>query len=153
MKETLEGLEQFAIEVILNRRRGAKAAMLRFFLGGLSKVLTGLVLLRLRFYRTRVLRENNLGCMVISIGNLTVGGTGKTPVVEMFARALTDGGRRVAILESGIQKRETPLAPAAARPVRRTSPSWILHVWFPMGKTCYSTHAPPVTSPTCSPIT
>ncbi len=109
MKETLEGLEQFAIEVILNRRRGAKAAMLRFILGGLSKVYAGLVLLRLKFYRTRMLRENNLGCMVISIGNLTVGGTGKTPVVEMFARALTDGGRRVAILSRGYKSVKPPL--------------------------------------------
>jgi tetraacyldisaccharide 4'-kinase len=38
---------------------------------------------------------------VISIGNLTVGGTGKTPIVEKFARALQAGGRRVAILSRG----------------------------------------------------
>src|SRR4029453_7764519 len=35
------------------------------------------------------------------IGNLTVGGTGKTPIVEKFARALQAGGRRVAILSRG----------------------------------------------------
>jgi tetraacyldisaccharide 4'-kinase len=39
--------------------------------------------------------------MVISIGNITVGGTGKTPVVEVFARALTKGGRKVAIVSRG----------------------------------------------------
>ena len=38
---------------------------------------------------------------MISIGNLTVGGTGKTPIVEKFARALQAGGRRVAILSRG----------------------------------------------------
>jgi len=38
---------------------------------------------------------------VISIGNLTVGGTGKIPIVEKFARALQKGGRRVAILSRG----------------------------------------------------
>src|SRR6185312_12267032 len=60
-----------------------------------------LVQLRLYFYRKRVFRERTLGCLVISIGNLTVGGTGKTPIVEKFARALQTGGRRVAILSRG----------------------------------------------------
>ena len=42
-----------------------------------------------------------MGCLVVSIGNLTAGGTGKTPIVEKFAKALTAGGRRVAILSRG----------------------------------------------------
>ena len=57
--------------------------------------------LRLYLYRKRIFRERALGCLVISIGNLTVGGTGKTPIVEKFARALQTGGRRVAILSRG----------------------------------------------------
>src|SRR4029077_9598943 len=48
------------------------------------------------------------GCLVISIGNLTVGGTGKTPVVEKFARALQAGGRRVAILSRGYKSVAKP---------------------------------------------
>ncbi|MCB1105504.1 MAG: tetraacyldisaccharide 4'-kinase, partial [Cephaloticoccus sp.] len=39
----------------------------------------------------------------------TVGGTGKTPVVEKFARALQDGGRRVAILSRGYKSVKQPL--------------------------------------------
>jgi tetraacyldisaccharide 4'-kinase len=46
---------------------------------------------------------------VIAIGNLTVGGTGKTPVVEKFARELRDQGRNVAILSRGYRSRPTPL--------------------------------------------
>jgi tetraacyldisaccharide 4'-kinase len=38
---------------------------------------------------------------VVSVGNLTVGGTGKTPCVEYIARFLSDGGQRVAILSRG----------------------------------------------------
>src|SRR4029077_15048393 len=49
-----------------------------------------------------------LGCLVVSIGNLTVGGTGKTPVVEKFARALRDGGRQVAILSRGYKSVPQP---------------------------------------------
>ncbi len=65
--------------------------------------------LRLWLYRKRLLRERTLGCLVISIGNLTVGGTGKTPVVEKFARALQAGGRRVAILSRGYKSKKLPL--------------------------------------------
>jgi tetraacyldisaccharide 4'-kinase len=101
MSRWLENLEQFAIDVILERRHGARARILRGFLYALSLLYERLVQLRLYFYRKRVFRERALGCLVISIGNLTVGGTGKTPIVEKFARALQTGGRRVAILSRG----------------------------------------------------
>jgi tetraacyldisaccharide 4'-kinase len=45
---------------------------------------------------------------VISVGNITVGGTGKTPVVEAFARELQQAGRKVAILSRGYRKKELP---------------------------------------------
>ncbi len=98
---SFENLEQFAIDVILERRRGFRATFLRGLLFTLSLIYEQLVQLRLFFYRKRILRERALGCLVISIGNLTVGGTGKTPIVEKFARALQKGGRRVAILSRG----------------------------------------------------
>jgi len=112
MHRWLENLEQFAIDVILGRRHGARAALLRGLLFALSFVYARLVQLRLFLYRRRVLRERALGCLVISIGNLTVGGTGKTPIVEKFARALQAGGRRVAILSRGYK--------SVAKPSKRT---------------------------------
>src|ERR1700747_1365371 len=101
MSRSLENLEQFAIDVILERRGGVRAALLRSFLYLLSLIYERLVQFRLFLYRKRIFRERALGCLVISIGNLTVGGTGKTPIVEKFARALQAGGRRVAILSRG----------------------------------------------------
>src|SRR5499427_7712573 len=101
MGRRLEQLEEFGIDVVLERRHGVRASVLRGILHGLSFVYDRLVQLRLYFYRKRVFRERTLGCLVISIGNLTVGGTGKTPIVEKFARALQAGGRRVAILSRG----------------------------------------------------
>ncbi|MFN2540839.1 MAG: tetraacyldisaccharide 4'-kinase [Chthoniobacterales bacterium] len=98
---SFENLEQFAIEVILEQRRGFRAVILREFLYTLSLIYKRLVQLRLFLYRKRIFRERALGCLVISIGNLTVGGTGKTPIVEKFARALQSGGRRIAILSRG----------------------------------------------------
>lgn len=101
MNTRTERLEQFAIDVILGRRHGIRAAMLRGLLHALSFIYEQVVQLRLYCYRRRIFRERTLGCLVISIGNLTVGGTGKTPIVEKFARALRAGGRRVAILSRG----------------------------------------------------
>lgn len=108
MSQTREKLERFAVDVILDRRQGARAAMLRGVLGTLSKVYEFAVGSRLTLYRNRILRERSLGCLVVSIGNLTVGGTGKTPVVEKFARSLQDGGRRVAILSRGYKSVKPP---------------------------------------------
>ena len=101
MGRRLEQLEEFGIDVVLGRRHGVRAALLRGILYALSFVYDRLVQLRLYLYRKRIFRERALGCLVISIGNLTVGGTGKTPIVEKFARALQAGGRRVAILTRG----------------------------------------------------
>jgi len=108
MSRWLENLEQFAIDVILERRHGARAKSLRGILYGLSFIYERLVQLRLHLYRKRIFRERALGCLVISIGNLTVGGTGKTPIVEKFARSLQSGGRRVAILSRGYKSVPRP---------------------------------------------
>jgi tetraacyldisaccharide 4'-kinase len=108
-KSWLERLEQFAVEVIYEKRRGKRASIFRFFLLLLSKLFECLVQTRLYLYQNRILRDRTLGCLVISVGNLTVGGTGKTPVVEKIARALQERGRRVAILSRGYKSEPKPL--------------------------------------------
>src|SRR3954454_11545974 len=108
MGRRLKQLEEFGIDVVLERRHGVRATVLRGVLYALSFVYDSVVQLRLYFYRKRVFRERALGCLVISIGNLTVGGTGKTPIVEKFARALQAGGRRVAILSRGYKSVPQP---------------------------------------------
>ncbi len=108
MGRTFENLEQFGIDVVLGRRRGFRETVLRGILYFLSFFYERIVQLRLYLYRKRIFRERTLGCLVISIGNLTVGGTGKTPVVEKFARALQTGGRRVAILSRGYKSVPKP---------------------------------------------
>jgi tetraacyldisaccharide 4'-kinase len=54
------------------------------------------------------MRTYPLGVQVISIGNVTAGGTGKTPVTEIFARTLAAQGRKVAILSRGYRRKEAP---------------------------------------------
>ncbi len=108
MRRWLEGIETFAIDVILERRYGRRADILRWILGALSHVYRALVQGRLLLYRKRIYRERTIGCPVISVGNITVGGTGKTPVVELLARELTAGGRKVAILSRGYKSVPKP---------------------------------------------
>src|SRR6266581_7667882 len=113
MRETFrvwtENLETFVLEVILEKRGGARAAIVRAILFLLSKVFEVAIKLRRLLYNVRILRDSTLGVQVIAIGNLTVGGTGKTPVVEKFARALRDEGRNVAILSRGYRSRPPPI--------------------------------------------
>ena len=61
---------------------------------------------RIVAYERGLLKTYRLSAPVISVGNLTVGGTGKTPCVAFIARTLRDAGHRVAILSRGY-KRET----------------------------------------------
>ena len=104
-----EALETFFIDVVLGERNDFKAKFTRGLLFGISKFFTLLVKLRRWLYNVRILRDKTLGVQVIAIGNLTVGGTGKTPVVEKFARELRDAGRNVAILSRGYRSRPAPL--------------------------------------------
>ncbi|MCQ2388616.1 MAG: tetraacyldisaccharide 4'-kinase [Kiritimatiellae bacterium] len=78
------------------------------FLTGVSCVFRAVVAVRYWFYDLGLLRRFPLGCQVISIGNVTAGGTGKTPVTERFARELAAQGRKVAILSRGYRRKEAP---------------------------------------------
>jgi tetraacyldisaccharide 4'-kinase len=109
MWQWLEAVEQYVLDVIFERRRDFGARLTSGVLFALSKVFQGIVQLRHYLWRNRIFRDHTLGCQVVSIGNLTVGGTGKTPVVETFARALQQSGRRVAILSRGYKSTPRPL--------------------------------------------
>ena len=57
--------------------------------------------LRLWLYRSGRFKQRRLNGKVISVGNLTVGGTGKTPMVLWLAERFVAEGKRVAILSRG----------------------------------------------------
>ncbi|MDK2857726.1 MAG: tetraacyldisaccharide 4-kinase [Verrucomicrobiota bacterium] len=103
-----ERLEEKLLKVISKETRGKRAACLRGILNILSWIFGLLVQLRLVLHKHRIIRPSTLGCQVISVGNVTVGGTGKTPIVETFARSLQQKGRKVAILSRGYKSRKTP---------------------------------------------
>jgi tetraacyldisaccharide 4'-kinase len=109
MGATSDRLERFVYEVLFEDRRGMRAALVRWLLGGLSAVFERIARARWWLYHRNVLRSHPAGCLVVSVGNLSVGGTGKTPVVEQVARALRQAGRRVAVLSRGYKSRPEPL--------------------------------------------
>lgn len=107
---TKERLERFVVSIISDNgearyhTRSVRAFI--WFLCQMSRLYRWVIQMRLFLYEEGILRHHTLGCQVISVGNLTVGGTGKTPVVEVFARELQKEGRKVAILSRGYKKVE-----------------------------------------------
>jgi len=67
----------------------------------LTPLYWGAVRLRAALYRHAVLRQVRLGAPVVSVGNLTFGGTGKTPTVLALVRDLVRRGRHPAVLTRG----------------------------------------------------
>jgi tetraacyldisaccharide 4'-kinase len=74
---------------------------LRILLWLASKLYGVGVSIRTRLYARRLIKQKRLNAAVISIGNLSVGGTGKTPLVIWLAEKLLAEGQRVAILTRG----------------------------------------------------
>jgi len=71
----------------------------------LSGLFCALVQLRRAAYRAGLLRSRRLAARVIVVGNITVGGTGKTPLVLALTRCLRAAGWRVGILSRGYRGR------------------------------------------------
>jgi len=67
----------------------------------LSTLYGAITSVRSSLYQRGAFRSSKLGRPVISIGNITTGGTGKTPLVEFVARALAAEGKKVCILTRG----------------------------------------------------
>ena len=108
----LERLESYLVKLIQEKGSDLDQPfginLLLHVLKGLSYLFLMVVSIRYFLYRTGLLRRYPLGTQVISIGNVTAGGTGKTPVTEIFARTLAAEGRKVAILSRGYRRKEAP---------------------------------------------
>ena len=70
----------------------------------LSAIYAGLVATGNTLYRRKIFQTHTVGAPVISVGNLTTGGTGKTPIVEIIARHLANSQRNVCVLTRGYRR-------------------------------------------------
>ncbi len=84
------------------RQRGGLVEALRPF----AALYSGITGLRNAAYEAGIAPAKALGVPVVSVGNLTVGGTGKTPMVAWFVRELQRRGRRPGVLSRGYRAAE-----------------------------------------------
>lgn len=85
----------------INNERGKIYSLFRSLFFILSRFYYLAIKLRWLVYKLGVLPRTRLPCATISVGNITWGGTGKTPAVIMIAKMLREMGKRVAILSRG----------------------------------------------------
>jgi tetraacyldisaccharide 4'-kinase len=81
------------------------AGLLQYPLYSAAALYGAVTVVRNLFYDLNIVGARKLGVPVVSIGNLTTGGTGKTPVVRYLAEMFLGYGRRVGILSRGYKRR------------------------------------------------
>lgn len=89
------------IEILSGERRGLAATLSRFLFAGLSAPYGAAVAVRNLAYDRGWLQIYRAAVPVISVGNLTTGGTGKTPITAFLARELQARGLRPGLLSRG----------------------------------------------------
>ncbi len=106
-KKLYQNFEGFVEGVIYDRDLSISARLFGLFLSPFSYLFSVIVRTRVFLYGKRlILKDKPLDCFVLVVGNLTVGGTGKTPVVERFAKELVGRGLKVAILSRGYKSKQ-----------------------------------------------
>ncbi len=106
MSEFNENMEQYFLDLMSGKRTGLTDKIIIGVLFVASRFYRMAIQFRIWLYDKRIFRHRAIGCLVVSIGNLSCGGTGKTPVVEVFARSLSQKGRKVAVLSRGYRSKE-----------------------------------------------
>lgn len=71
------------------------------FLGPFSFLFYFLVILRKFLYQLGLIKKQKLSIPVISVGNLNLGGSGKTPIVEMLSQNFLETGKKVCVVARG----------------------------------------------------
>jgi len=94
-------LHQAFLETISGTRRGAAASVARLALRAAEPGFAVAAALRGALYDRQILPTHAAPRPVVSVGNITTGGTGKTPIVQWLASALAQRGRHPAILLRG----------------------------------------------------
>jgi len=98
-------MDQWYRSIISGESASARAAILRFVLEVVSWFYAMIVGVRNLLYDFRILKQVKLPVPVISVGNITTGGTGKTPTVIMLVKELKRLGRNPAVLTRGYAAR------------------------------------------------
>jgi len=87
--------------IVTGQRRGIVPTLIRIILLPLSWLYCLLVTVCRFCYEQKIFKSKRLPCIVISIGNIVAGGTGKTPAVIAIAELLQSASMRVAVISRG----------------------------------------------------
>lgn len=96
-----EALQIYLYQLVHGERPGILSALLLGFLRIFSLIYGLGVRVKLGLYECGIRKQHKLDCTVISLGNITVGGTGKTPTAQQLATIIRDMGYKVVILNRG----------------------------------------------------
>lgn len=100
-------MHDYYLAVISGKKQGILADFLRAILRVFSWIYQAVVVLMRSLYRAGILKSYRLGRPVISIGNITWGGVGKTPLVQWLAGYLVAKGKRPVILTRGYMPKKS----------------------------------------------
>lgn len=100
-KKMKNKLINYLLDIISGNKKGLIPAILRILLILLSYIYRLAVMLRNLLYDKDIIKQGRVAAKTISIGNITTGGTGKTPAVEAFATELKNSGKDIVIISRG----------------------------------------------------
>lgn len=96
-----EALQVYLYQLVHGEKPGFLGTLLLGLLRIFSVIYGFGVRIKLGMYNCGIRKKHKLDCTVISLGNITVGGTGKTPTAQQLASVIRDMGYKVVILNRG----------------------------------------------------
>lgn len=98
-------IERIIKQPFSSDKDGFRGRGLKSVLSLLSKLYGGAVWSRLLLYRLGIRKTKRLSCFVLAIGNITAGGTGKTPMTVHVAKMLLEAGYKTVIISRGYKRK------------------------------------------------
>jgi len=94
-------VKKYLLECATDQKEGILSAISKGVLVLISGIYYLVVKILTGFYESSIFKKSDLGRPVISVGNITIGGVGKTPLIEFLAKYMTAAGYKVAVLIRG----------------------------------------------------
>ncbi|MFH1460253.1 MAG: tetraacyldisaccharide 4'-kinase [Candidatus Omnitrophota bacterium] len=101
VKNTKAGIKKYLLAVCLGKDKNPINVFVRFFLQILSCLYGAILALRFYLYESGVLKSEKFNLKIISVGNITTGGTGKTPLVELIIEYFNRHAEKTTVISRG----------------------------------------------------
>jgi len=105
--QVVNSLQDYLLRVISGQKKGFVSTLICLLLSVLEILYLIIINIRYFVYNTGIKKSKKLPCKVISIGNITAGGTGKTPLVKLVAEVCKEKHLSTVIINSGYKAENT----------------------------------------------